>query len=458
MAATDMTRGRIFPHLVKYAVPLILGNCFQLAYNAVDSIIAGQFIGKDALAAEGIAGPVMNLVILGISGLCLGAGVLMSQFFGGKRMDDLHKEMATAVLSGGIFSTVVALLGILLTEPILTLLAVPDEIRAMTGIYLRITFLGAPFTCFYNALASALKSIGDSKTPLKFLMFSSILNAVLDLIFIGLLGFGIVCSAVTTVVAEAASALMSWLYIRRRVPLLRLEKQEWRIDRPLLKTTLQYGSITALQQAVQPIGKLLIQGQVNQLGLDVIAAFNACTRVDDFAFTPEQSIGQAITTFTAQNRGAGNTQRIRQGIWRGLTLEGCYWLLIGTVTLLFRENIVSWFVSGEGSEQVVALGAQYLLNMALFYLWPAMTNGVQGFFRGMGKMQVTLLCTAIQTSIRVVFTYLLAPSMGITGITYACVAGWTVMLLVEVPMMLRVIRRQLGSSKMTSSAQVEQHP
>lgn len=439
MAAADMTQGKTLSHLVKYAIPLILGNCFQLAYNAVDSIIAGRFIGKGALAAEGIAGPVMNLVILGISGLCMGAGVLMSQFFGGKRMEELHKEMATAVLAGGIFSVVVALAGFLLTDGILSLLAVPEEIQSMTGIYLRITFLGAPFTCFYNALSAALKSVGDSKTPLKFLMFSSILNGVLDLIFIGLLGFGIVCSALTTVIAEAASAIMSWLYIRRKVPMLCLKRHEWRIDPPLLKTTLQYGSVTALQQAVQPIGKLLIQGQVNQLGLDVIAAFNACTRVDDFAFTPEQSIGQAITTFSAQNLGAKKPERIRQGLKAGLLLEGMYWVLIGTVTLLFRRPIVSWFVAGEGSEQVVALGAQYLLHMALFYLWSAMTNGVQGFFRGMGKMSVTLLCTAIQTSIRVLFTYLLAPSMGISGITYACVAGWTVMLLVEVPMMLHTL-------------------
>lgn len=441
MAAMDMTKGKIFPQLTGYAIPLLLGNCFQLAYNAVDSIIAGRFIGKGALAAEGIASPVMNLVILGISGLCLGAGVLMSQFFGAKKEQELRREMATAVIAGGIFSAVVALLGILLAEPILSLLSVPAEIRDMTGIYLRITFLGAPFTCFYNALASALKSVGDSKTPLKFLMFSSILNGVLDLIFIGLLGFGIVCSAVTTVVAEAASALMSWLYIRRKVPMLCLEKNEWRVDTKLLKTTLRYGSVTALQQAVQPIGKLLIQGQVNRLGLDVIAAFNACTRVDDFAFTPEQSIGHAITTFTAQNRGAEQPDRIRQGFVRGMLLEAGYWVLIGGAALLFRKPIVSWFVTGDGSAQVIALGAQYLLHMALFYLWPAMTNGVQGYFRGMGRMSVTLLGTAIQTSVRVLFTYLLAPSMGISGIAYACCAGWTLMLLVEVPMLVHSMRK-----------------
>ncbi|MGN0976256.1 MAG: MATE family efflux transporter [Gemmiger sp.] len=431
--ATDMTSGRILPHLWRYSVPLILGNCFQLGYNAVDSIIAGRFIGKEALAAEGIASPVMNLVILSITGVCMGAGVLMSEFFGGKKYDKLKTELSTTVLFGLFFSVAVAVLGVLFTRPLLRLLSVPADVFEMTVIYLRITFLGAPFTYFYNALASALKSVGDSKTPLKFLMFSSVLNAALDLIFIGGLGFGIVCSATTTVVAEAASALLSIQYIYRRVPMLCPARHEWKIDGSLLKTTLRYGSVTALQQAVQPIGKLMIQGQVNALGVDVIAAFNACTRVDDFAFTPEQSIGHGITTFVAQNRGAGKQERIRAGFRRGLALEACYWVCIGLVTLLFRRQIVGWFVTGDGSDTVIALGSQYLGTMALFYLWPAMTNGVQGFFRGMGNMGMTLAGTTIQTTLRVIFTYLLAPRMGIYGIAFACCAGWTAMLLVEVP-------------------------
>lgn len=442
MAATDMTSGRILPQLWRYSLPLILGNCFQLGYNAVDSIIAGRFIGKEALAAEGIASPVMNLVILSITGVCMGAGVLMSEFFGAKKYDKLKDELATTALFGLVFSAAVAALGIACTHPLLRLLQVPQDVFAMTSVYLRITFLGAPFTYFYNALASALKSVGDSKTPLKFLMFSSILNALLDLIFIGGLGFGIVCSAATTVVAEAASALLSVGYIRRRVPMLCPARSQWRIDGALLKTTLRYGSVTALQQAVQPIGKLLIQGQVNALGVDVIAAFNACTRVDDFAFTPEQSIGHGITTFVAQNRGAGRPERIRAGFRRGLGLEFCYWLCIGAAALLFRRHIVGLFVSGEGADRVVELGSQYLGAMALFYLWPAFTNGVQGFFRGMGNMGMTLLGTTIQTTLRVAFTYILAPRMGIYGIAFACAAGWTAMLAVEGPYYFWYARRQ----------------
>lgn len=316
-----MTKGAPLGHLFLYAVPLLLANWLQLAYNAVDSIIAGRFIGQDALAAEGVAGPVMNLVILAISGLCIGAGVLMSEAFGAKRTARLKETLATTLLFGAALCCAAAALGCALTPWILRALAVPDSIFGITGIYLRITFLGAPFTFFYNALAAGLKSVGDSKTPLKFLAFSAVLNAVLDLILIGGLGFGIVCSAVTTVVAEAASALLAAVYMARRVPELCPGQGQWRIRRDLLGPILRYGAVTAVQQAVQPICKVLIQGQVNALGVGAIAAFNAVTRVDDFAFTPEQSIATAITTYIAQNRGAGQTARIRRGFAVGLRLE-----------------------------------------------------------------------------------------------------------------------------------------
>ena len=200
MAAVNMTEGKIGRHLINYSVPLILGNLFQLTYNAVDSIIAGRFIGKEALAAEGTASPVMNIVILGISGICMGASVLMREFYGAGQKEKLKREMSTTVLFGLWFSLAVAALGVVCARPLLAALQVPQELLGLASVYLSIIFLGAPFTYFYNAVSAALKSVGDSKTPLKFLAFSSILNAVLDLIFIGGLGFGIVCSAVTTVI------------------------------------------------------------------------------------------------------------------------------------------------------------------------------------------------------------------------------------------------------------------
>ena len=381
----DMTQGAPLGHLFLYAVPLLLGNWLQLAYNAVDAIIVGRFLGQGALAAEGVAGPVMNLVILAISGLCIGAGVLMSEACGARDADTLRAVLATTLLAGAALCVAVALLGAVCAPWVLRALAVPGEIYAPALTYLRVTFLGAPFTFFYNALAAALKSIGDSKTPLKFLAFSAVLNAALDLVFIGALGFGIVCSAVTTVVAEAASALLAAVYLARRAPGLCPARRDWRIRPALLGRIGRYGAVTALQQAVQPICKVLIQGQVNALGVGAIAAFNAAARIDDFAFTPEQSIASAITTYIAQNRGARQPQRIRPGFAAGLRLELAYWLAVALVTWFGRGALVSLFVSGPGAAQVVALGSEYLGRMALFYALPALTNGLQGFLPRHGQ-------------------------------------------------------------------------
>lgn len=399
-----MTKGSAHSHLWRYALPLLLGNWLQLAYNAVDSIIAGRFIGKNALAAEGIASPVMNLVILAITGLCIGAGVLMSEYFGGKEFTLLRQSMATMLLSGSAVSVAAAALCMIFTPDILKVMAVPEEIYDITVIYLRITFLGMPFTFIYNALAAGLKSVGDSKTPLKFLAFSAVLNAVLA------------CG-----------------YMLLKVKELWPRKGQWKIDRMMLKRIMNYGGSTAFQQAVQPVGKVLIQGQVNALGVSTIAAFNAVTRVDDFACIPEQGIASAISTYIAQNKGAKKYDRIRTGFRAGIRLEICYWLIIGSITALFRTPMISMFVTGEGAKEVVNLGSRYLMYMCVFYLWPALTNGFQGFFRGMGKMYTTIIGTTIQISVRTVCTYLLAPELGMEGIAFACVTGWSLMLMFEIP-------------------------
>lgn len=436
----DMTEGNILRHLVSYSIPLILGNLFQLTYNAVDSIIVGRFIGKEALAAVGTTSPVMNIIILGISGICIGASVLMSNFFGAKKEHLVKKELATTAVFGVYFSLLIVALGILVTKPLLRALYVPEEILEIASAYLRIIFLGAPFTFFYNAVSSALKSVGDSKTPLKFLAFCSVLNGVLDVIFIGIFHFGIICSATTTVIAEALSAILCIIYVYRKIPLLQLKPSEFRIDRGLLKQTLQYGGVTALQQSCQPIGKLLIQGAVNPMGVDVIAAFNAVNRVDSYAFTPEQSISNGITTFVAQNAGAQKEERIKKGFRTGLKLEFCYWILICSVTLLLREPIMKLFVTGDNME-IVALGSGYLGIMAFFYIFPGFTNGMQGYFRGRKCMKMTLLGTFIQTSLRVIFVYLLTPTMGLNGVAFACAIGWSMMLLVEIPYYFYFSRR-----------------
>lgn len=431
MAAVRMTEGSITGHLVKYSIPLILGNMFQLTYNAVDSIIVGRFVGKEALAAVGTSSPVMNILILGISGICIGSSVIMSRFFGAKDNEMLKKEMATTVVFGFWFSVIITLLGILFSGVLLRALQVPEEIIGIATLYLRVIFIGAPFTYVYNALSSALKSVGDSRTPLKFLAFASVVNALADIILIGFFDFGVICSAATTVIAEAASALLCIYYIYKKIPLLQLKICDLRIDRRLLAQTLEYGGITALQQSAQPVGKLLIQGAVNPLGVDMIAAFNAVNRLDDFAFTPEQSISHGIMTFVAQNRGAKQEKRAEKGFHTGLLIEFIYWVFICIVITLLKQPLMKLFVTA-GSGGVVAIGTGYLGMMAFFYILPAFTNGMQGYFRGTGNMGMTLAGTVTQITVRVILVYILTPKIGLAGVAYACAAGWSAMMLLQI--------------------------
>ena len=422
-----MTEGSIARHLLAYALPLILGNFFQLTYNAVDSILIGKFAGEGALAAVSAANPVMTIVILGVSGISIGASVLMSRFYGAGDEDALRREVATTILFGAAASLLVFAVGLALSPYILALMSVPPEILSQANTYLRIIFVGFLFTFQYNILAAALRSVGDSRTPVIFLAAASVLNGLLDVLFVALLRWGVAGAGLATVIAEGVSVLLCAVYMRRHVPLLRLELREMRVDRALLSQTVASGSITALQQACQPVGKLLIQRAINAQGISMIAAFNAVSRVDDFACIPEQSISSGMMTCVAQNRGAGQRERVRRTLRTGMTLELFYGVLICAATLLCRTPVMRLFAA-QDSERMVQMGVDYLTWMAFFYLLPGLTNGIQGYFRGMGEMKTTLVATAIQISVRTLVVYLLVPAVGLTAAAWACAIGWCCML------------------------------
>lgn len=428
----NMTKGNIPKQLLSFALPLILGNMFQLTYNMVDSIVIGKFSGKESLAAVGAANPIMNIITFFIVGICMGASVIMSEYYGAGNEEEFRKEVSTTIIVGLIFTITLSILCAILIKPILYLIQTPEEIVGLAVTYLRIILLGLVFTFFYNVYASALRSVGDSKTPIIFLMIASVINVILDIIFVGLLNKGVAGAAYSTIIAQAFSAIACMVYVYKKVPLLQLKGRQWKVDVTLLKKTVHYSWATAMQQTALYLGKFLVQGAVNPLGIDVIATFNAVTKVDDFAFIPEQSISHSMTTFIAQNRGANQEKRMKKGFLMGMLLEFAYWIIIFTVVFLASPYIMKLFVT-EGDHNIVPLGVSYLRPMAFFYLLPAITNGLQGYFRGMGKMRVTLVATVVQMIFRVGLVYLLAPKFGIAGIAYACMGGWIAMLAYEIP-------------------------
>ena len=437
----DLTTGKIMPILVNFTVPLVLGNLFQLTYNSVDSIIVGHFVGKEALAAVGICNPVSTLMILFLNGLCMGASILMGIQYGAKDYETLHRQISTTLLSGAVFSFFLTLVCVIFAVPILLLLQVDPSIMDMTVQYLRIIFLGLMFTFLYNFFSSTLRALGDSASPLYFLIISAILNIFGDLFFVIVLKAGSNGCAISTVLSEALCCLFCIIYIQKKVPILRLGKKWLVFDARLLKKTIAYGWASAMQQATVQMGKIAIQALVNTMGVSVAAAFAVVNRIDDFAITPEQNIAHAMTALMAQNKGAGKNDRMREGFRCGMILELVYGAAVMLICLGFARPLMSLFVKDE---EVIGHGVVYLHLIAVMYILPAVTNALQGFFRGIGDLKVTLMSSFTNMTVRVIAAapMVLLWNFGIEALPYSYLAGWIVMLLVETPLMLRIYRKK----------------
>ena len=437
----DLTTGKIMPILVNFTVPLVLGNLFQLTYNAVDSIIVGHFVGKEALAAVGICNPVSTLMILFLNGLCMGASILMGIQYGAKDYETLHRQISTTLLSGAFFSFFLTLVCVIFAVPILLLLQVDPSIMSMTVQYLRIIFLGLMFTFLYNFFSSTLRALGDSASPLYFLIISAILNIFGDLFFVIVLKAGSNGCAISTVLSEALCCLFCIIYIQKKVPILRLGKKWLVFDARLLKKTIAYGWASAMQQATVQMGKIAIQALVNTMGVSVAAAFAVVNRIDDFAITPEQNIAHAMTALMAQNKGAGKNDRMREGFRCGMILELVYGAAVMLICLGFARPLMSLFVKDE---EVIGHGVDYLHLVAVMYILPAITNSLQGFFRGIGDLKVTLMSSFTNMTVRVIAAapMVLLWNFGIEALPYSYLAGWIAMLLVETPLMLRIYRKK----------------
>ena len=430
-----MTEGRIIPQLTGFTIPLVLGNLFQLTYNAADSVIVGKFVGDDALAAVGTAGPIMNMVILFISGMCMGAGILMSTQYGAKKYGQLERQVSTAMIGGIGFSIGVTVLLMIFARPLLGLLQVPQDIIGSAAVYLRIIFGGLIFTFIYNFFSNTLRALGDSRAPLFFLIISAFLNIVLDLSFVVALDWGVPGSAAATVLSEALCCLFCLGYIKRQVPLLCLGRKWGVFDRAVLGRTFSYGITSALQQMCVQLGKICVQTIVNVQGVEFIAAFTAINRVDDFAMTPQQNIAHASTTFMAQNRGAGKLRRMKQGFYCTILLEAVYTAVVLALVFVFSRQIMELFV-GEDYGEVVSLGISYLKLISLMYVMPAATNIIQGFFRGLGDLKVTLISTILNMSARFLSAWIMIHILhgGFERLAWANFWGWVAMLLFQIPM------------------------
>lgn len=426
----NMTQGSSSKILINFAVPMVLGNIFQQLYNTTDAIIVGRFIGKNALAAVGIANPIMSIAIFFIFGICMGTSILMAQLFGSGDSKTLKKEVSTALIIGIIFTILLSIICIILSRWILIITGTPKEILNDADIFLKIIFGGMIFSFLYNYYSSALRAIGDSRTPLIFLIVSCLLNAVLCVIFIIKFRLGVAGSAIATIVAQGVSSVLCILYVYFKIPLIRIKRNELVIDKSLIKMTIQYSWVTALQQTCLYIGRLLVQGAINPFGINAIAAYNSVTRVDSFMLAPGDSFSSSIATYSAQNKGGGKLDRVIDGYKKGNSIISIYGITTSLIVFLGANQIMHLFVSGSEME-VILIGVNYLKLMSIFYVLSGFCNILQGLFRGVGKLNITFIATIMQIFVRVALSYILSPYLGISSVCYAIAVGWILMIIYE---------------------------
>lgn len=421
-----MTEGNVTKNIFFFTIPIFLGNIFQQMYNTADAVIVGRFSGKEALAAVGTAGPIMNILIFFVVGFSLGSAILMAEFYGAEDIEKLKKEIATTIKAGAVFIFLLSVVVLFSIKYILILMNTPIEIMEMAEGYLRIIIIGLIFSFLYNILSAEMRAVGDSKTPLGILVIAVVLNIGLDIYFIKNLGMGVKGAAYATVISQIVAVVISLLNIYFRMPVLRLTLKEFVIDLTLLKKTMSYSLSYAVQQTIIFTGAVFVQGAVNPLGIDSIAAFNSGSRIDGFILTPGDSMGAALTTFISQNRGAGKDERIFKGFKSALTMSLLYCVATAILIFIFSDSIMKIFIESSETEAIF-LGKTYLKTIAFFYILTALCNTLQGFFRGFGRMDVTLIATFIQIPIRVVLSYILTKYMGISGVAVGMGIGWIFM-------------------------------
>lgn len=421
----DMTKGNPTKTILTFALPILIGNLFQQLYNIVDSVVVGRFLGKDALAAVGSAFMLMNFFSFVIIGLCMGASVVFSLFFGEKNYSKLRKSIFISFFIIAIFTIGLSVLAVVYTEPMLLLMNTPSAILADSKVYLQIVFAGFVFVFLFNASSALLRSIGDSKTPLYFLILAALLNIVLDLFFVITLNMGVAGVAIATIIAQGVSSVLCLVYAFVKIPFIRLSAKDMVFDKEITLMIGKYGFLTAMQQSIMTFGMVCVQGLVNTFGSSTIAAFAAAGKIDSIAYLPVQDFGNAFSTYVAQNKGAGNNERIHQGLQSVTRTIIMFCLVLSALIYMNAHRLIQIFVNANEID-VINTGVEYLSIISIFYILIGFLFMFYGYFRGIGALKVSLFLTILSLGTRVLMAYALSsvPQIGQRGIWWSVPIGW----------------------------------
>ncbi|MCS3050244.1 MATE family efflux transporter [Parabacteroides johnsonii] len=421
----DLTQGGITTTLLQFTLPMLAGSLLQQCYNIADTLIVGQCIGSNALAAVGSAYTLMVFLISILLGLSMGSGTVFSLQYGAGDLPALRRSIYVSFLLIGTVTVLLNVAVFLWLDPILRWLQVPYDVYPLMRNYLWIIFWGIAFTFLYNFYAALLRAVGDSVTPLWFLAVSVVLNIGLDLFLILVLDQGIEGAAVATVIAQGMAASGILLYTYKTRPELRLHRKDMHFDRSSLKEITSFSTLTCVQQSVMNFGILMVQGLVNSFGTAVMAAFAAAVKIDSFAYMPVQEFGNAFSTFVAQNFGARKGDRIRRGVRSAFLITIVFSLVISLLVFFFAKPLMLIFVRPDEAE-ILRIGTEYLRIEGTFYLGIGILFLLYGYYRAIRMPGMSVVLTILSLGTRVVLSYWLAsiPSIGVTGIWWSIPIGW----------------------------------
>lgn len=430
----NMTVGSPIKLVLLFSVPIMLGNLLQQLYNTVDSIFVGNYVGETALGAVGTCGPMTVLFVALAIGLSVGSGIVIAQYFGAGQIEEMRKTASTVIILIVSVGVVLSVVGVFVAEWLLrVVLNAPESVIPYAKLYFQIYSIGLVFQFGYNIVAALLRSVGDSKASLYFLVISSLLNVVLDYIFIAVFEWGVAGAAIATVVSQFVSVTVSVIYMLKKYPIFRFKRSEFVFSGEKCALTLKIAIPTTIQQCIISSSQMAVQRVINGFGEAVLAGCTAAIRLENYLSIPCQGFSAGIATYTAQNIGAGKVDRVKQG-YRGTLLMGiAVSAALAVIAVTFATRLVGLFNVTEGFD----VGVQYIRSIAPFFVIFCMYQTTAGVLQGAGDTVTTMCLTLASLIVRVAGTYLLAGWLGYRAIWYAAVSGWIIIL---IPTVIRYLQ------------------
>lgn len=429
VSVMDMTEGEPARLMLSFMVPMLIGNVFQQLYNMVDSAIVGRFIGADALAAVGATGSLNWMFFSLCNGLANGIGIVVSQFFGAGTMNRVKRMIGNAWYIIAASSLLMGGLGYALTRSVLVLLNTPENILDDAVTYMHIMCIGIFAVALYNCVSAILRGLGDSRTPLYFLVIASVLNVVLDLVFVCVFHWGVAGAAVATIISQLLSGVGSLAFSLAKSPIFRLKKRDLVPDRDMMWRAIRIGVPMAAQSSLIAFSCVILQGVVNSFGSAVVAAFTATSRIEQLVQQPYMSLSTSLSTFTGQNIGAGKQDRVREGVQKGFFMMLVFSLIMIPIMQIFGREIIGIFVQ---EEEVISLGAHALRLTSLFYLPLGVIYVYRGMLNGAGDAMFSLINGFTECAGRILFPKPLTmiPSVGVWGVWLGTAFTWALVAVV----------------------------